>query len=272
MTDAHKAEVDMVISCGIAPSETIELMAKQVGGPEHLGFISDDCKNYLRSKRTITMRLGDTGGVLEYLQKKQAEDPNFYYAIQVDEEDLITNIFWSDAKMIVQRLFARAFSGCMYDHEDEEEFIDAWNKMIVKYSLQNNDWLQRMFQLRKKWVLVYGQETFCADMSTTQRSESMNNVIKKYVSYKTNLFEFFEHFERLLKDRRYKESRADFSTSQSSPNLSFPVQILKHASTVYISKFFELFQAELGKAHDCNLEICNEKDTMLEFKVASYGK
>ncbi|KAG8380882.1 hypothetical protein BUALT_Bualt06G0062900 [Buddleja alternifolia] len=123
--------------------------------------------------------------------------------------------------------FARDFSSCMYDHEDEEEFIDAWNKMIVKHSLQNNDdWLQRMFQLRKKWVLVYGRETFCADMSTTQRSESMNNVIKKY--------------------------------------------ILKHASTVYALKIFELFQAELCKAHDCNLEICNEKDTMLEFKVASY--
>ena len=42
---------------------------------------------------------GDTGGVLEYLRRMQLEDPNFYYAIQVDEDDLITNIFWANAKM-----------------------------------------------------------------------------------------------------------------------------------------------------------------------------
>ncbi|KAL8170628.1 hypothetical protein V2J09_022432 [Rumex salicifolius] len=44
---------------------------------------------------------GETGGVLEYLQGIQIEDPNFFYAIQVDEDDLITNIFWEDAKMKV---------------------------------------------------------------------------------------------------------------------------------------------------------------------------
>ena len=47
------------------------------------------------------MKLADTGGVLEYLQKMQLNDPNFVYAIQVDEDDLITNIFWADAKMKV---------------------------------------------------------------------------------------------------------------------------------------------------------------------------
>ncbi|KAL3631376.1 hypothetical protein CASFOL_024360 [Castilleja foliolosa] len=99
ITEAQKAEVDIAIGCGIAPRETMEFLAKHVGGREHLGFIADDCRNYLRSKRTNTMRTGDTGGVLQYLQRKQAEDPNFLYAIQVDEEDLITNIFWADAKM-----------------------------------------------------------------------------------------------------------------------------------------------------------------------------
>ena len=47
------------------------------------------------------MKLGDTGGVLEYLQQMQLTDPNFFYAIQVDEDDLITNIFWADARMMV---------------------------------------------------------------------------------------------------------------------------------------------------------------------------
>ncbi|KAG8371216.1 hypothetical protein BUALT_Bualt13G0064200 [Buddleja alternifolia] len=47
------------------------------------------------------MKIGDTGGVLEYLQQRQLDDSNFFYAIQVDEDDLIANILWVDAQMKV---------------------------------------------------------------------------------------------------------------------------------------------------------------------------
>ena len=45
------------------------------------------------------MKSGDTGGLLEYLQRMQFEDLNFSYAIQVDLDDLITNIFWANGRM-----------------------------------------------------------------------------------------------------------------------------------------------------------------------------
>ncbi|XP_042380345.1 protein FAR1-RELATED SEQUENCE 5-like [Zingiber officinale] len=92
-------QIEMTSDVGIPPKASHDLMVKQVGGRENLGFIPEDYKNYLRSKRTRNMRVGDTGGVLEFLQKMQFDDPNFFYAIQVDEDDLITNIFWCDAKM-----------------------------------------------------------------------------------------------------------------------------------------------------------------------------
>ncbi|KAL3509229.1 hypothetical protein ACH5RR_028630 [Cinchona calisaya] len=89
----------MANSVGIPPKTSHALIAMQVGGRENVGFIPEDYRNYLQSKRTREMKMGDTGGVLKYLQNMQFEDPNFFYAIQVDEDDLITNIFWSDAKM-----------------------------------------------------------------------------------------------------------------------------------------------------------------------------
>ena len=39
------------------------------------------------------MRLGDTSGILEYFQCMQLEDPAFVSTIQVDEDDMVTNIF-----------------------------------------------------------------------------------------------------------------------------------------------------------------------------------
>ena len=68
-------------------------MAKRVGGLNNLGFIPEDYNNYLRTRRTDEMKSRDTRGLLEYLQIMQSKDLNFSYAIQVDFDDLITNIF-----------------------------------------------------------------------------------------------------------------------------------------------------------------------------------
>nr|XP_048336920.1 protein FAR1-RELATED SEQUENCE 5-like [Ziziphus jujuba var. spinosa] len=213
LTFVQAAEIDIADSSGIAPKSSLELMAKRVGGYENLGFICDDYKNYLKTKRTIQIKVGETGGVLEYLQSMQLEDPYFFYAIQVDQDDLISNIFWADAKMMIAfshfgdvvsfdttyrknqsgrpfamfvgvnhhkqttifgaallydesaetfiwlfdifvkamsakhlsgvfakfREFAKDFRSCIYDYEEEQEFFLAWNAMLEKYDLKDND-------------------------------------------------------------------------------------------------------------------------------------
>ncbi|KAI5658980.1 hypothetical protein M9H77_27773 [Catharanthus roseus] len=70
LSSVQAAEADMARSVGITPKTTIDFMSKQVGGRENLGFISQDYKNYVCSKCTKEMKAGDTGGILEYLQKK----------------------------------------------------------------------------------------------------------------------------------------------------------------------------------------------------------
>lgn len=80
----------MAKGVGITPKETIDFVSKQISGRRNLGFIPQDYNNYVRSKCTREI---NTGSILEYLQKKQFEGPNFFYAIQVDEDYLITNIF-----------------------------------------------------------------------------------------------------------------------------------------------------------------------------------
>ena len=48
--------------------------------------------------------------------------------------------------------------------------------------------------LKEKRALVYGRENYCADMMTTQRNKSLNNVIKKYTGDQHDLFKIFHHF------------------------------------------------------------------------------
>ncbi|KAL8170627.1 hypothetical protein V2J09_022431 [Rumex salicifolius] len=143
---------------------------------------------------------------------------------------------------------------CVYEYDYEEEFLDAWNKTLDKYSLQDNDWIMRLFIIKEKWTLLYGRYTFCANMISTQQSESMDKVIKEYITYKNNLRTYIQNFQQLLSECIYVEMVADFKSSQSKVALSIPIKNLTHAAYVYTPKVFTLFQEELRKGYDCHIE------------------
>jgi zinc finger SWIM domain-containing protein 3 len=39
--------------------------------------------------------------MLKYFQDKMSENPSLHYVVQLDMEEHITNIFWAEAKMLV---------------------------------------------------------------------------------------------------------------------------------------------------------------------------
>jgi zinc finger SWIM domain-containing protein 3 len=86
---------------GIAPKVAHEFLGRYVGGASNLGYTHRDYKNYLRTKRQREMMYGEAGSLLKYFQDKSLENPSFQYATQMDCQEQITNIFWADAKMIV---------------------------------------------------------------------------------------------------------------------------------------------------------------------------
>ncbi|KAG6421424.1 hypothetical protein SASPL_117976 [Salvia splendens] len=275
--------VDVAQSCGLRPKKIVDVMAKEVGGIQHLGFTHIDLKNYLRTKRTLEIKQAllydETIETFEWLfgafeDAMMGKRPK---TILTDQDQAMSAALASKWLSTYHRLcvwhifqnaaihlssvfssfkntFAADFSRCLYDFEEESEFLDAWNKMLEKFNLKDNQWLARMFSLMEKWALVYGRSTFYADIITTQRSECMNAVVKHYVNYKNNIVEVFRHFQRLIDDRREKESIEDFKNAQSSPVMTFPLEILKHAAIVYTHKMFALFSEELRKAFESKIE------------------
>ncbi|ESQ28842.1 hypothetical protein EUTSA_v10019760mg, partial [Eutrema salsugineum] len=287
---AQKQHADDAEMSGISAKGTVEIMSREVGGQGNLGFMEKDYRNYIYRKRMEEMKKGDAGAVLEYLQKRKEDNSSFFYAMQLDEDDMITNIFWADdrsisdynlfgdvvnhhkqtvvfgaallydetiesfkwlfetflgaisgkqpktiltdqsaamAKAIMNvfletkhRLcvwhiyqnaakklshvfhgaeqFATDFGKCVYDHEEEEDWLLAWNNMLKKHKLTKDKWLKNLFEVREKWAMEYGRHTFTADMVSTQRSESMNNILKRYLKRSYDLLSFFEHYERVL--------------------------------------------------------------------------
>lgn len=76
-------------------------MGKEAGGRESLGYTKLDNKNYLRSKRQKSLAYGEARSVLKYFVDKTLENPLFFSSIQLDNEEMITNILRADVKIII---------------------------------------------------------------------------------------------------------------------------------------------------------------------------
>ncbi|KAL5731591.1 hypothetical protein ACHQM5_004302 [Ranunculus cassubicifolius] len=66
-------------------------------GGDVLGFNDRACWNHLRDVRQ-KLDVGDAQWMLMYFQRKHAENPQFFHAIQCDGEGRTVNFFWVDAR------------------------------------------------------------------------------------------------------------------------------------------------------------------------------
>ncbi|XP_052196787.1 protein FAR1-RELATED SEQUENCE 5-like [Diospyros lotus] len=97
VSGSAKALIDTLQGAGIGPSGIMSALIKEYGGISNVGFTERDCRNYMRSNRQRTLG-GDTQVLLDYLRQKQSENPAFFYAVQGDEDQCMTNVFWAEAK------------------------------------------------------------------------------------------------------------------------------------------------------------------------------
>ncbi|XP_028064304.1 protein FAR1-RELATED SEQUENCE 5-like [Camellia sinensis] len=94
-------EVELASQSGIPLRSAYELFGRESSGRASLGFTKLDQKNYLRSKRQKDLEYGEAGSVLHYFHKKVVENPSFFFAVQLDCDEQISNIFWANAQMIM---------------------------------------------------------------------------------------------------------------------------------------------------------------------------
>ncbi|XP_028070547.1 protein FAR1-RELATED SEQUENCE 5-like [Camellia sinensis] len=94
-------EIDLADDCGIPLRSSYELMGREAGGRECVGFLKKDQENYLRTKRQRMLEFGEAWSILKYFQDQTVQNPSFFHSVQLATEEQITNIFWADARMII---------------------------------------------------------------------------------------------------------------------------------------------------------------------------
>jgi len=105
MSEVQASEIDLAYASGISPKATHALMIREAGGRENLGYTELDQKNYIRTKRQKNLMYGEAASLLKYFQEQITKNLAFHYAVQLDNEEKITNIFWVDARMIADYVY-----------------------------------------------------------------------------------------------------------------------------------------------------------------------
>ncbi|XP_077249076.1 protein FAR1-RELATED SEQUENCE 5-like [Tasmannia lanceolata] len=85
-----------------------------------------------------------------------------------------------------------------YNTGDIDECEMEWRRLCLKYKIDENDWLSKMWELRIHWVPAYWKGTFTAGMTSSQRSESMNAFFDGFVNQKTSLRDFVANMRKRL--------------------------------------------------------------------------
>jgi hypothetical protein len=168
--------------------------------------------------------------------------------------------------------FEADFHKCVNLTESIEEFESCWLSLVDRYELRHHEWLQTIYSDRRQWVPVYLRDAFFAEMSITQRSDSMNSYFDGYVNASTNLNHFFKLYERAIESRNEKEVKADYDTMNTNPVLKTPSPMEKQASGLYTRKLFVRFQEELVGTLTFMASKSEDDGESITYQVAKYGE
>ncbi|XP_020155483.1 protein FAR1-RELATED SEQUENCE 5-like [Aegilops tauschii subsp. strangulata] len=174
-------------------------------------FLKMNAKDLINIKAENS-RMDDVDDVLKtvnFFREMKAINREFFCDMQLDESDREHNtqaVRWHIMKKYREHLaylynlhedFKDEFTSILNWSLMPTEFEAAWKGLMDKYNLHDDATMVAMWNERERWISAYFKEIFCAKMTSTQRSESMNYVIKKnFISERQNLHRFVSQKEQ----------------------------------------------------------------------------
>ncbi|XP_017190508.2 protein FAR1-RELATED SEQUENCE 5-like [Malus domestica] len=208
------------------------------------------------------MTFGEVGVLLQYFSKQILENPSFY-ELQLDKEEQITNMFWADAKMIID-----------YSHFGDVVSFDTTYKV--------NE-LDRPFVVfvgfnHHKEIVVFGAALMYDETATSFKCacKNVNTLFRGEEGVHSQCFDkIFDHIKEesefvaawysmldeydahendwVLTDTRYKEWEAEYDLQFRIVYAKFDIKLLKQAREVYTKAIFKLFQDQFEESIELSI-------------------
>lgn len=95
---AEKSNLDILHAVSERTRKMYVQMSRKTGGDRTVGILSNNLNNQCDKGRYLALEEGDAQVMLEYFMHIQKENPSFFYAIDLNENQRLRNLFWVDAK------------------------------------------------------------------------------------------------------------------------------------------------------------------------------
>ncbi|KAL8542499.1 hypothetical protein ACS0TY_003385 [Phlomoides rotata] len=79
---------------GIRPCKNVRICEVQSGGPQNLGYLPRDCRNFIDQRRRLRIGDGDAEAIRQLFCRLQLKDVNFFYSMDLDQDGRLHNVLW----------------------------------------------------------------------------------------------------------------------------------------------------------------------------------
>ncbi|XP_020154679.3 protein FAR1-RELATED SEQUENCE 1-like [Aegilops tauschii subsp. strangulata] len=194
-------------------------------GLQYMGHTSRDWVNK-KQKFAREESQDDVKKLLDFFEKMQNINPEFFYDYEVDVDNhaalktILPDTLHKLCRWHVMKKYKDHLALLYKAHEKlkddlnavlnhplmPSEFEQAWKDLIQRYNLQNNEVMNSLWDDRHEWISAYYKEIFYARMTSMQRSESMNCILKKnFVKVKHDLHLFAQQVDKCIQTRKVVE-------------------------------------------------------------------
>lgn len=144
-----------------------------------------------------------------------------------------------------------AFMKAVYKTLRADEFELAWEDMMQRYGIRDNNWLQTLYEDRKRWIPVYLKETFLAGMFPMELGEGVTSPFEGYLHRNTPLKEFLANYDQAVQEIQQREALADFESKNSASILKSRFSFELQLSKLYTNNILKKFQSEVEGMFAC---------------------
>jgi len=110
--------------------------------------------------------------------------------------------------------FKKEFNKLVVEETSIQRFERKWRQLTRKYNLEMNRFMKRLYKHRAMWAKPYFMDIFCAGMTSTQRSESANHMLKQFIQRSAPMHMFVRKFSEFQSDRNDQEDKEIHLTKQ----------------------------------------------------------
>ncbi|XP_062100092.1 protein FAR1-RELATED SEQUENCE 11-like [Humulus lupulus] len=169
--------------------------------------------------------------------------------------------------------FAERLSDLCFTYYEEEVFDHKLNELITDHELDGTDYAAKLWATKHKWGETFLRGHFFCGMTTTQRNEGINAVLKRKVNENMRLYDFVRTIDMATSWVRHGHLKEDYQCLHTNPVLGVTnlPKIEAELSKIYTRNMFYKVRQQMSREGDYRVSSLENDEEGTIMELQKYG-